>query len=173
MYVTVCRQNFAPQNERVRNIDLLSDQNRDTLDYASLMRPNSVLGCTFTVWMIFATGAAPATLRSMRWQRRVVLVAAPSPADPNVVVQRHTLTDWAQEAAARDVSVVEVAGSGVVGASDTSASLRRRYHLVPGAFQVLLIGKDGHVALRSARPVDAATLRDAIDAMPMRRAGER
>jgi hypothetical protein len=41
------------------------------------------------------------------------------------------------------------------------------------AFQVLLIGKDGHVALRSAEPVAAATLQSRVDAMPMRRAGER
>ena len=46
--------------------------------------------------------------------------------------------------------------------------LRRRYGVAPGAFAVLLIGKDGGVKLRSVRPLALHALFDAIDAMPMR-----
>jgi hypothetical protein len=38
---------------------------------------------------------------------------------------------------------------------------------------VVLVGKDGHAALRRSEPIDASTLVATIDAMPMRRAGQR
>ena len=50
------------------------------------------------------------------------------------------------------------------------AALRRRLRVEAGRFTALLVGKDGHVALRSHEPVVAARLFPAIDAMPMRRA---
>jgi hypothetical protein len=109
----------------------------------------------------------------MQWQRRILLIASATPQDPNSVLQRRILTGWEKEAADRDVSLVEVYGDRVTGAADTAASLRDRYHLEPGTFQALLIGKDGHVALRSDHPIDATILQGTIDAMPMRRAGER
>jgi hypothetical protein len=139
------------------------------------MRSETLLTLTLTLalGLIAATAAASETLDAMRWRRRVLLIAAPGPADPKAVLQRRIFDAWTREAADRDVSLVAVTGSRVEGASDTAASLRRRYRLKPTAFQVLLIGKDGHVALRSAQPIDAATLQSRIDAMPMRRAGER
>lgn len=119
------------------------------------------------------TTALPQTLSSWRWRRRVLLVVAPSPFDPRALEQCRIFDAWGHEAIDRDLSLVEVSGSSVTGASDTAAGLRRRYHLEPAVFQVVLIGKDGHVALRSARPIAAAELQRRIDAMPMRRAGER
>ncbi|WP_302480229.1 DUF4174 domain-containing protein [Sphingomonas bacterium] len=43
----------------------------------------------------------------------------------------------------------------------------------PGDFQVVLVGKDGHEALRRRGPLPIAALQKTIDAMPMRRAGRR
>ncbi len=57
--------------------------------------------------------------------------------------------------------------------ADTAESLRKRYRLPSQSFEVLLIGKDGHVELRSNKPVGAGELQGRIDAMPMRRAGQR
>jgi hypothetical protein len=48
-----------------------------------------------------------------------------------------------------------------------------RYHLAAATFSVALIGKDGHVALRSQSALTGAQLEAIIDAMPMRRSGER
>ncbi len=48
---------------------------------------------------------------------------------------------------------------------DAAGTLR----LAPAAFRVILLGKDGHVALQSIAPVPAARIEAAIDAMPMRR----
>ncbi len=87
--------------------------------------------------------------------------------------QRRILGEWRRQAADRDISVIDLVGADVTGAGDGAAGLRKRYALKPGRFAVLLIGKDGHVALRSARPIAAERLQAVIDAMPMRRAGER
>ncbi len=138
------------------------------------VRPNTRFRVTLVLGLVLgATAAAPETLDALRGRRRVLLVAATSPADAKAAQQRRIFTDWGAEAADRDLSLVELVGSRVEGASDTAWSLRRRYRLGASAFQVLLIGKDGHVALRSQEPVSAATLQSRIDAMPMRRAGER
>jgi len=69
------------------------------------------------------------------------------------------------------VVLVEISGEAVRGAADRAGDLRRRYGLRAGRFAVLLIGKDGHVALRREGVISAAQLQGAIDAMPMRRAG--
>ena len=71
------------------------------------------------------------------------------------------------------MQVVEVIGDRVTGARDAASALRIRLQLPTKRFAVVLIGKDGHVALRSGEPVLAETLQGRIDAMPMRRAGQR
>ncbi|MBH0619302.1 DUF4174 domain-containing protein, partial [Salmonella enterica] len=119
-----------------------------------------------------ASGAAP-TVAQMRDHRRVLVIAAPSADDPRLRAQRATLASWGRGAADRDVNVVEVVGRMVSGAADGAASLRVRYHLPPTSFAAVLIGKDGHVAYRSAEPIPAERLQGTIDAMPMRRAGQR
>ena len=102
----------------------------------------------------------------------MVLISAADSRDPAVARQRQALAHWTG-AESRDVSVIEIIGDTVVGSADGAASLRRLYDLTDVGFTVLLIGKDGHVALRSRRPLSGSTLAAAIDAMPMRRAGGR
>jgi len=46
--------------------------------------------------------------------------------------------------------------------------IRKRLGVVGGSFQVLLIGKDGGVKLRSSEPVSMKDLFGLIDSMPMR-----
>lgn len=126
--------------------------------------------------MIVALAVAAASVPSvadMRWQRRVLVVVAPSAGDPALAAQREALRGWQRGAEDRDVQVVEVIGDHVTGARDTAAALRARLQLPAGRFALVLIGKDGHVALHSGEPVLAETLRGRIDAMPMRRAGQR
>jgi len=48
------------------------------------------------------------------------------------------------------------------------ASVRRRFHIRPTDFTVILIGKDGDEKLRSHQPISLDILRSTIDAMPMR-----
>lgn len=113
-----------------------------------------------------------ASLDAMRWHRRVLLIAAREENDPKLALQRRLLAGWQRGAADRDLAIVTVVGSHVEGASDHAMELRRRFEL-PVGFAVLLIGKDGNVAMRSAQPVAGDRLGSTIDAMPMRRAGER
>jgi len=109
----------------------------------------------------------------LRHQRRVLIIAAPSERDASLAAQRRALAGWIDGAKDRDLTVVDVIGHAVRGIDDRAATLRRHFDLAEGRFGVVLVGKDGHVALRSGRPVAARHLERTIDAMPMRRAGER
>ncbi|MBB5716398.1 DUF4174 domain-containing protein [Sphingomonas aerophila] len=121
---------------------------------------------------LLAAAAAP-SMDELRWHRRVLLVAAPVAGDHALLEQRRILSAWKEGAAERDLHVVEIAGPTVSGVRDTAAALRTRYHLPVNGFAALLIGKDGHVAIRQAAPIAPDALQSAIDAMPMRRAGRR
>ena len=116
--------------------------------------------------------AASPTLAQMKWERRVLIVAAPSLQDAALAEQRRILANWKANSDDRDLTVVEVIGDQVRAAGDTAASIRRKYRL-PATFTAILIGKDGGEKLRSAKPFPAAVLEQTIDAMPMRRAGQR
>ena len=116
--------------------------------------------------------AASPSIAQMKWERRVLIVSAPTAADPTLAEQRRILAGWKTNAAARDLTIVEVVGDKVRGAGDPAASIRRKYHL-PASFTAVLIGKDGGEKLRSAKPFPAAALEQTIDAMPMRKAGQR
>jgi uncharacterized protein DUF4174 len=117
--------------------------------------------------------ASPGNIASMRWERRVLLLIAPTAQDAGLTAQRRVIAGWKAEGEARDLSIVEIVGGKVAGATDTGASLRRKYRLPADAFAVILIGKDGGEKLRSASPIPATVLEQTIDAMPMRRNGER
>lgn len=116
--------------------------------------------------------AASPTVAQMKWERRVLIVTAPSAEDASLAKQRRILSNWKAEGDTRDLTIVEVIGDQVRGAADSAATIRHKYHL-PATFTALLIGKDGGEKLRSATPFPAAALEATIDAMPMRKAGQR
>nr|WP_277998645.1 DUF4174 domain-containing protein [Sphingomonas liriopis] len=120
-----------------------------------------------------ALAPAPTTIAAMRWERRVLLLAAARDDDPGLAAQRKALAGWDKSARERDLAVVTVVGDQVSGADDTAAALRKRYRLPAGRFVAILIGKDGGEKLRSAKPIAPGVLAETIDAMPMRRAGGR
>ncbi len=114
-------------------------------------------------------GAAAPSIDDMAWHNRVLLMSAGSDADAQLLAQRRLTAAW-PGAAERDIAVVQIVGDRVHGAADEAARLRSRFELPAAAFMVVLIGKDGHVALRSSQPLSAAVLAKTIDAMPMRKA---
>lgn len=122
---------------------------------------------------IAALAAVPALatppLLSLQDHRRVLIVAAPAPGSADLVAQDRLLVANPEGLAEREVTVVHVVGATVTVVADQAAMLRRRLGIAPGVFAVRLIGKDGHVALREARPVTTDRLFATIDAMPMRR----
>lgn len=118
---------------------------------------------------LLLTTAVPTNISGMRWEKRVLLVAASDGGDPLLRSQRRIIAEWRSGVEERDLVVVEVIGNKVTGASDEAATLRQRYNLPSNDFSVVLIGKDGGSKLRQARPVSAEMLEKTIDAMPMRR----
>jgi hypothetical protein len=114
------------------------------------------------------------TLSEMRDRVRPLLIFAPTANDARLLEQVRVVSEHAKEAADRQLVTVAVAedGNSQAGhrlADADVAEARRRFHVRPGEFAVVLVGKDGGEKLRAAKPFSFDTLRDAIDAMPMRR----
>ena len=119
-----------------------------------------------TALTIFAGALLPAVaaddpLARHRWRDRVILVLAPSEADPSLVAQRHLLAAMGRGARERDLVLVEA----VDGTPDGQA-LRRRFGGT--GFRAVLIGKDGGEKLTADHPLGADALFPLIDSMPMR-----
>ena len=119
------------------------------------------------------------TMAELRWDKRVVIVFA-NAGDPGIAEQRQALSGSETALAERDLiafAVVEGRLEPIYGdppAGETAKTLRQRYDIAAATpFTALLIGKDGGVKLRQTRPIPAATLQGTIDAMPMRRDGQR
>ncbi|UOG73941.1 DUF4174 domain-containing protein [Hymenobacter tibetensis] len=114
-------------------------------------------------------GTAPSLAKLMktsRWQKRVLLVCAPSPDDASLLRQRQLLAPARADLQARDLLVHEVVFSQLSSADKNYLSENIR---VPATtFTVVLIGKDGGPKRRETEPVAPASLFSTIDVMPMR-----
>ncbi len=108
---------------------------------------------------------AQTDLSRYRGKNRLLLVFAPSKADPRWQVQNALLVGSAADFKERDLLRFDFLEQG----GDKNASLRTHYGVRPGQFRVLLIGKDGHAALGGPTPLSLHTLTEQIDKMPMRR----
>ena len=119
------------------------------------------------------TQTPPLSLPALRDHFRPLLIFAPTPDDPSLRAQLTRLRDNAPGLAERDVLVIAVPYNTpsptdtTITPADAEAA-RRRFHIPPTDFTVLLIGKDGGEKLRSRKPISFDRLRNAIDAMPMR-----
>lgn len=100
-------------------------------------------------------------LNGYRWEKRPVLVFAPSEDDPALERQIGLFEDAAPGLEERDIVVLTDTDDG------TPGTLRGR--LAAKSFEVILVGKDGGVKLRSDSPVTPEALFATIDRMPMRR----
>lgn len=155
----------------------------------------------FAIWLIVAVaigGSAPTTtttsgggavagttplaavaLGSYRWQNRLVLIFGPTDADAKYREQAAAFAGREAEIADRDLLIGHFAATGAGDftgqqvAPAASAALRRQLDVPDGAFQMLLIGKDGGVKLRADRPLSAERVFATIDSMPMRQREQR
>lgn len=124
----------------------------------------------------------PITLDSLRDRYRPVLVFAPSTTHM-FIQQMRILAQGGVAMYERNVIAIPLLlhddgmpwgvvfnGNDDIGRMqpDEQAAARRRFHIHPNDFTVILIGKDGGEKLRSHRPISFDTLRSTIDAMPMR-----
>jgi hypothetical protein len=121
-----------------------------------------------------------ATLAALHDRYRPLLVFAPD-ITPEFREQMRLLSTSAKDLQERDVMTVPITdhwsemGDGIFDRIHTlslsktdQAAARRRFHIAPSAFTVILLGKDGGEKLRSTRPLTLKKLNDTIDAMPMR-----
>lgn len=114
------------------------------------------------------------SLSELTWKKRVVIVFGDL-GDQRITRQIEILTNQRFELGERDLVVIGVTGDeakaffGSVSKFDASA-LRREANVQEDRFQVVLLGKDGGIKLRSDTVVNDADLFAVIDRMPMRRA---
>ncbi|MDQ2832941.1 MAG: DUF4174 domain-containing protein [Acidobacteriota bacterium] len=115
-------------------------------------------------------------LAALRHDYRPLLVFAAAD-NEEVREQVKLLADHAQEMRERQVVLVPVLfkGEGDMGGLPEvwlehveEAAARRRFHVGPEEFAVILLGKDGGEKLRSQNPVTMERLNKLIDGMPMR-----
>ncbi|MPQ94044.1 DUF4174 domain-containing protein [Thioclava sp. JE_KL1] len=99
-------------------------------------------------------------LAPYRWDRRVVLIFAPSETDPQFRAARKMVEAQAAGISERDITILADTTPEMAGA------LRGKFGV--DGFRMLLIGKDGGVKMDRAEPISAETLFSTIDAMPMR-----
>ena len=113
-------------------------------------------------------------LANYRWENRLVLIFAPTTANPALTSQLDTFAGRDTEVVDRDLLLgsCPLGENGNFGGapSDVSAGemLREELGVATDGFTVLLIGKDGGVKLRSATPLPAEKIFATIDSMPMR-----
>jgi hypothetical protein len=120
-----------------------------------------------------ATPTGIVSLTSLRDTARPLLIFAPTPNDPQLQIQLRRLNQSAAAIANRDIAVIAIPWNSP---SPTAATLtdqdalaaRRRFHIAPSDFTVILLGKDGGEKLRSSKPLTLDKLTSTIDAMPMR-----
>ena len=117
-------------------------------------------------------------LERYQWQNCLLLVFAPLPENGSYVEQLRLLEDETAALKDRDLLVFHLLQKAPVdpdtpspelAAPEVVTTLRERYAVPEGAFEVVLIGKDGGEKERYGEPVEPSVLYAVIDAMPMRR----
>ena len=99
-------------------------------------------------------------LEAFHWTHRPVIVFADSPNDPAFIDQMEMLVARQAELELRDVVVL----------TDTDPAARNplRQKLRPRGFMLVIVGKDGQVALRKPFPWSVREISRTIDKMPIR-----
>ncbi|MEJ5330998.1 MAG: DUF4174 domain-containing protein [Desulfobaccales bacterium] len=114
-------------------------------------------------------------LSAYRWQNRLLLLFAPTADHPAYQTLGRELEEQAKGVKDWGLIVFRVleAGRSFQNGDELSPeqaqALRQRFAAPPGAFTVVLVGKDGGVKLNEARRVPLADIFALIDSMPMRR----
>ncbi|MGK2854648.1 MAG: DUF4174 domain-containing protein [Microbacteriaceae bacterium] len=113
-------------------------------------------------------------LGDYRWERRPLLLFAPTGSDPRLVETLSRIEASRCDFAGRDMVLGQLVTEGtrtLVGrviSADESRRLANQYAIGDKAFSVLLIGKDGGEKLRVNAVPDLQAIYSVIDGMPMR-----
>lgn len=118
--------------------------------------------------------AAAADLGDYRWERRPLLVFAPTDSDPRLVETLNRVEATRCDFVSREMvlGLVVAEGSSTLDGqaidADQSQRLVNQFAIGENAFSVLLIGKDGGEKLRVDEVPDVRAVYALIDGMPMR-----
>jgi hypothetical protein len=104
--------------------------------------------------------AAEVDLDALVWVARPLVIFADSPNDPQFHRQMELLAQWPEDLAERDVMIIVD--------TDTANRSAIRDRLRPRAFMMVLIDKDGRVALRKPAPWDVREISRSIDKTTLR-----
>lgn len=107
-----------------------------------------------------------ALLKESKWQKRVLLLYAPTADNADLLRQQQLLAADRPGLTAREITVREVVASQLSAADRTY--VQQRLAVSGATFVLLLIGKDGGVKRRETEPISARSLFSTIDVMPMR-----
>lgn len=130
------------------------------------MRMNIAAVITTTIAAGFLATIAPPVwadelLESYQWTNRPVIVFADSARDPRFVEQMADFARRTADLGERDVVLLTD--------TDPAAKGPLRQKLRPRGFQLIMIGKDGEIKLRTPHPIEVDALNRHIDRMPMRK----
>jgi hypothetical protein len=121
--------------------------------------------------LLAAQPAAPPglaqALRASRWQRRLLLIGAPTASQADFQRQKALLAANEKGLTERDFQVLEVVYD-QLSAADRQCWTQQLGQPLAG-FRLLLIGKDGGVKRIETQPQTPAVLFGTVDKMPMRR----
>lgn len=118
--------------------------------------------------------AVAAELSDYRWERRPLLLFAPTDSDPRLIETLGRIEASRCDFVSRDMvlGLVVTEGDstldGQVISPDQSQGWVKQYAIGENAFSVLLIGKDGGEKLRVNEVPDLQAIYAVIDGMPMR-----
>jgi len=121
------------------------------------------------------SGGLDLDLDSLRWKNRILILFSPLASDLAYRSQKQDLASKSREVIERDLMVLEIHEQGDSRAGDrvllkkAAVDIRKRFDVQSDSFQLILIGKDGAVKLRSDKPVAVKEIFKLIDSMPMRR----
>lgn len=123
----------------------------------------------------YANEAEPFTLESLRWQKRILVLSAPSESDESLMRQRSAWTSALSDSLERDMVLVTLVSHGlstagqVVLDGEQVSSIRSVLGMSGRAFALVLVGKDGSAKLSRESVTSMQDIHALIDTMPMRR----
>ena len=137
------------------------------MNHARTLLLLTLCALTATAWASAAPPTLAQTLKARRWQKRVLLLLAPTATTPDYIRQKALLNAASAELRERDFLVLDVLADQLSAADQRF--LQQEFQLSAKQFAVVLIGKDGGVKRTEARPIGPKELFGTVDKMPMRR----
>lgn len=154
--------------------DIVAVQSRSMAARRSVRRLALMLIVLVVSTALGSATAVAAELSDYRWERRPLLVFAPTGSDPRLVETLSRIEASRCDFVSRDMViglVVSEGNSTLDGQAITveeSQQLMSQYAIGENAFSVILIGKDGGEKLRRNEVPDLDEIYAVIDGMPMR-----